>query len=455
MELLAYRTVGCCTAGIWSPEINPLKLLCMRLPQSILRHPSVRTVNFLMIAMAILVPGVVCVPAGAATPQLTCTPGHLAFGATAVGQSETLLITVANGGQSSVTIAAAVGNSAAFTMSKVSLPLVLPAGQSFDVSVTYTPTSLGWTGGTITFTSDTPVMALVLELSGDGISSDAITATPSTVSFSQVSVGSTATLPVVLTNDRTWKVTLAQIVISNSAFSMSGTPIPLTLNPGQSVTLEVSFKPQSAGTIGGSLFVEGPALSIPLTGTGGGNNDGQLTLTPAVLSFGNVPDGTTQTLPISIGASGASVTISSASSSSARFALNGASFPLTIPAGQTVSFNVAFTPTSSGNVSGAFSFASNASNSPALESLTGVGTATPYSVSLSWSPSSNVEGYNVYRSTTPAGSYSKINSTLDPSTVYTDSTVVSGQTYYYAATSVSSNGQESSQSTPPLLVVVP
>lgn len=427
----------------------------MRLPQSILQqHLSVRTVNFLMIALAILVPGLVCLPAGAATPQLASTPGHLTFGATAVGQSETLLVTVANGGQSSVTIAAAVGSNAAFTMSKLSLPLVLSAGQSFDVSVTYTPTALGWMGGTITFTSYAPVATLVLELSGDGISSDAITASPSTMSFGQVNVGSTATLPVVLTNDRTWKVTLAQIVISNSAFSMSGTPIPLTLNPGQSVTLEVSFKPQSAGTTGGSLFVEGPALSIPLTGTGGGNS-GQLTLTPAVLSFGNVPDGTTQTLPISLGASGATVTISSASSSRAQFVLNGASFPLTIAAGQTVSFNVAFTPTSSGNVSGAFSFASNASNSTALESLIGVGTATPYSVSLSWSPSSNVEGYNVYRSATPTGNYSKINSTLDPSTVYTDSTVVSGQTYYYAATSVGSNGQESSQSTPPLQVAVP
>jgi hypothetical protein len=427
----------------------------MRLPQSIFQHLSVRAVNFLMVAMAIFVPVVVCVPAGATTPQLTCTPGHLAFGSNAVGQSETLLVTVANVGPSSVTIAAVTGNNAAFSISQLSLPLVLPAGQSFDMSVTYTPTSQGWTGGTITFTTDAPVTTLVLELSGNGVSSDAITSSPSTVSFGQVSLGRTATLPVVLTNDRTWKVTFAQVVISNSAFSMSGTAIPLTLNPGQSVTLEISFTPQSAGTIGGSLFVEGPGLSIPLTGTGSNNNTGQLTLTPAELSFGNVPDGTTQTLPISIGASGASVTISSASSSSAQFVLNGASFPLTIAAGQTVSFNVAFTPTSSGNVSGAFSFASNASNSTALESLTGIGTATPYSVSLSWSPSSNVQGYNVYRSVTPNGSYSKINSSLDPSTVYTDSTVVSGQTYYYAATSVGSNGQESSQSSPPLQVVVP
>jgi fibronectin type 3 domain-containing protein len=38
---------------------------------------------------------------------------------------------------------------------------------------------------------------------------------------------------------------------------------------------------------------------------------------------------------------------------------------------------------------------------------------------------------------------------------YTDSTVVSGQSYYYAATSVNSSGQESTPSTPPVEAVVP
>lgn len=400
-----------------------------------------------------LLPSVVLVPAEASTPQLTCSPGHLAFGATPIGQSETLLVTVANAGQSSVTISALAGSNAAFNISQLSLPVVLSAGQSFDLSVTFAPTALGWTGGTITFTSNATVKTLVLELGGDGVDSDGITASPSTVSFGQVGLGSISTKPVVLTNDRTWKVTLSQILTTGSAFSMSTTTLPVTLDPGQSVTLEVTFTPQSPGEIGGSLFVEGPALSIPLTGTGA--SSGQLTLTPALLSFGNVPDGTTQTLPVSIGASGASVTISSASSSSAQFVLNGASFPLTIAAGQTMSFNVAFSPTGSGSVSGALSFASNTSNSPALESVTGVGTVTPYSVNLSWTPSSNVQGYNVYRSGAANGTYAKINSTLDPSTVYTDSTVVSGQTYYYAATSVNSAGQESSLSTPPVQAAVP
>ena len=280
-----------------------------------------------------------------------------------------------------------------------------------------------------------------------------MTASPSTVSFGQVAMGSSASVPVVLTNARSWNVTLTALQTTGSGFSMSGPQLPLTLAAGQSVTFDVSFAPQSAGTTGGSLFISGPALAIPLTGTG--TATGQLVIAPAPLNFGDVPVGTTQTQPITMTAPGASVTVSSAASSSSQFVLEGASFPLTIPAGQNISFNVAFSPQSSGTTSGTLSFASNASNSQALEPLTGIGTVTAYSVNLFWNSSPDVAGYNVYRSTTANGAYSRINPALDPNTAYTDGTVVSGQTYYYAATSVTSSGQESALSTPPVKAAVP
>ena len=160
-------------------------------------------------------------------------------------------------------------------------------------------------------------------------------------------------------------------------------------------------------------------------------------------------------MPINLSASGASVTVSSASSSSSRFVLDGAYFPLTLAAGESVSLNVAFSPTSGGTVSGSLSFASNASDSQAIESLSGTGTVTPYSVNLFWNSSSDAVGYNVYRSMAVSGAYSKINSTLEANTAYTDSTVSSGQTYYYEATSVNSSGQESARSTPAVQAVVP
>jgi fibronectin type 3 domain-containing protein len=76
----------------------------------------------------------------------------------------------------------------------------------------------------------------------------------------------------------------------------------------------------------------------------------------------------------------------------------------------------------------------------------GTGTAD-HVVDLSWnsSTSSDVAGYNVYRS--PDGNnWSKINAGLVGSTIYDDSTVVNGDTYYYAVTAVDLEGVEGSKS---------
>jgi hypothetical protein len=180
----------------------------MRLPQSIIQSSLVRTVHFLTIGMAIVLFGMVPVGAAAATPQLACTPTNLHFGAIVVGQTETLLDTVTNNGQRSATISGiSVGNSK-YTTSSLSLPLVLLAGQSVDLSVTFTPTAIGWTGGAIKFFSNASNATLQLEVGGSGGRSELVTASPSIVSFGQVAIGSISTVPVVLTNDRSWKVTL-------------------------------------------------------------------------------------------------------------------------------------------------------------------------------------------------------------------------------------------------------
>ena len=428
----------------------------MRLPQSLIRSLFFHTVHSLTIGLAISLLGMVSVSASAATAQLVCTPSNLRFGSVIVGQTETLLVTVTNTGQTSVTVSGITASNSKFAASGVSLPLVLTAGQSVDVSVSFTPTALFWMGGTIKLSSNASNSTLTLQVAGAGVSSEAVSASPSIVSFGQVPIGTTATVPVVIKNDRSWKVTLSALQTMGSEFSMSGPTFPLSLDPGQSVKLNVTFSPKSAGMTGSSLYVSGPSMAaIPLTGTGTATASSQLIIAPAPLNFGDVPVGTTQTLPITVSAVGASVTVSSAGSSSSQFVLNGASFPLTIAAGQSVSFNVALTPQSSGNVSGSLSFASSASSSGTLESLSGIGTATQYSVNLSWNPSSEVIGYNVYRSTATNGKYSKINSSVNPNTAYTDGTVVSGQTYYYAATSVNSSGQESSLSTPAVQAAVP
>jgi len=338
----------------------------MRLPQSIIHSLFASPVNLLTIGITILLLGMAPISAYAAITQIVCTPTNLPFGAVVVGQTRTLPVTVTNTGATSVTISGMTVGNSEFTTSSLSLPLVLHAGQSVTLNVSFTPTAIGWTGGAIKFSRNGSIAPLYLEVEGSGLNSAAVTASPSTVSFGQVAIGSSATVPVVLTNARSWAVTLLGLQTMGAGVSLSGPTFPMTLGAGQSVTLNVAFAPQSAGTTAGSLFVSGPALAIPLMGVGTGTAAGQLSIAPAPLNFGTLTVGTTKTQPLTLSATGASVTVSSASSSSSQFSLEGPSFPLTIAAGQSVPFNVAFTPQNSGTVSGSLAFVSNASNSQTL-----------------------------------------------------------------------------------------
>lgn len=420
----------------------------MRPPQSARRPVSLITISIVMIAVLAALP----VRSEAATQQLVCSPPNLRFGGVPTGQTEAQFTILTNTGQTSATISAVTASDSEFSVSGLPLPLTLTAGESVAVRVQFAPTALGGSTGSITFTNDTESPTLNLPVVGTGFQSDPVDTTPASLSFGQVDVGQSSSLSVTLTNVRQWNKTVTGFYVVGTDFSVKGPSMPVVLAHGQSIQLEVTFSPRAAGAVAGSVFVNGPALSIPLSGTGA--TIGQLNVSPAGLNFGSVDVGATSVQSLSLSATAGTVTVSSASSTNSHFTIPGASFPLTVNAGTTVQVDVAFDPASTGTSTGTLTFASNATNGQSSESLTGVGITPEYSVSLSWVPSTSpVAGYNVYRGTS-IGNYTRINSSLDASTAYTDSSVVSGTTYYYAATAVNSSGEESAYSTP-LKVLIP
>ena len=431
---------------------NMVHTAVMRLPQSSSRPLSISIVFILMVVFLTFS----VLPCFGAKTQLQFSPASLKFGSVTVGQSETQLITLTNTGQASVTVSAIQVGDSEFSVSGLQLPIVLAAAQTISVNVAFAPTQKGWSGGTITFTNNSSNPNLGLTVVGTGVTSASVSAAPANLSFGQIAVGNSATLPVAITNTGSWKVTVSGIQTSGSGFSASGPQLPVVLRPGQSISVNVAFAPQAAGASGGSILMSGTGLNVPLTGTGTTKTAaGQLSVSPTTMSFGSVDVGSSTTLPANLTATGGSVTISSASSSSSQYSIAGASFPMTVNAGQSVAVNVVFAPTNNGTANGTLTFNSNASTSRTTEGVTGSGITAQYSVSLSWtsSSSSSVVGYNVYRGTS-VGSYSRINSAMDANTSYSDSTVASGVTYYYAATAVNSSGEESSYSTP-VQVAVP
>jgi hypothetical protein len=391
------------------------------------------------------------VPALAAKQQMQSSPSLLKFGTVVINHSETQLITLTNTGSTKVTISAINANVAEFTVTGVKLPFKLAAGESTNVNIIFTPSKAEYVGGTVTFTSDASNADLKLSVGGTGAKTVGLTSAPSSLSFGPIAVGSKQTLTVVVTNTSLVKVTLSKVSALGAGFSVSEPKLPLVLTKGQSFKLNVTFTAESGGVSGGSISIPG-AASIPLTGNG--TTTGQLTIAPSTTKFGSVDVGSKATQSFNLTATGASVKVTSVSSSNAHFTISGPSFPLTIAAGKTAAVDVVFAPSNSGSATGTLTLNSNADNSKATESVSGTGIDPKYSVDLSWlSSTSPVSGYNVYRGTAK-GKYSKVNGKLNPSTTFTDTTVASGSTYYYAVTAVNSSGEESSYSTP-LEVAVP
>lgn len=395
---------------------------------------------------------------GQTSSTLTASPAAVSFGQVALGASSTKTVVLTNDRDYNVQIYGWYATGGGFSVTGPALPLTLNAGQSVTVKAKFTPSLAGISAGDIFVSNE----GLSIPLNGTGTTTNTVgqlSVSPWTLNFGNVTVGSTVTKPITMTATGA-SVTVASDASSNSEFVVSGpTSVPFTIPAGQSMTFNVTFKPTGSGTITGSMQLKSNAsdssVNVYFNGDGTTSTAGQLSISPSSVNFGNVNVGSTETHAVTMSATGASVTVSSDASSSSHFVLSGVSLPFTIPAGQSKSFNVGFTPTATGTVSGSLSFNSNAATATVVESLTGTGTTPQYSVSLSWNASAGVAGYNIYRSTSASGSYAKINSSLDANTAYTDSSVASGQTYYYEATAVNSSGEESVRSSPPVSASIP
>jgi hypothetical protein len=269
-----------------------------------------------------------------------------------------------------------------------------------------------------------------------------------------VTVGNSEPITESITNIGGSSVDISQIAISGTGFTMSGISAPLTLAAGQNATFTVTFTATSSGSATGNIAItsdgSNPNLGLPLTGTGT-LAVAQLSVTPTTFAAGSVVVGTSGTVSGSLSASGANVTISAAGTNNSAFSIGGISLPMTVPAGQSIPFTITFSPTTAGAASGTLTFTSNAQPSTTTASLTGTGTPAPtHDVSLSWDPSSSsgIAGYNIYRAvyTGSCAPFSKINTSLDTGTLYTDSVVVDGTSYCYATTAVNTSNEESGYS---------
>ena len=391
--------------------------------------------------------------------NLTASPTSISFGQVAVGSKSSQPLTLTSDGNAPLVISAITISGSQFSGDVPSLPVTLQPGEQLKLTLTYEPTADGPASGTVAITSNDSSGPATISLGGTGTTatSPQLTVSPMTVDFGNVALNTTANKTITLTSSGTAVLTINSVDISGTGFTVSGANFPVTLNPKDSVTLQVKFDPQAAGDVTGKLTITsnsstGATTVVELSGTGTITTTvPKLQVSSTSLDFGDVTVGSTKTLNLALTSSGtAPVTINSVTIKGAGFSDSGQAFPLTLKPNDSVTLKVQFDPAAAGAVTGQLTISSNSSTGATTQvQLSGTGTAVQHEVDLNWNaPSSSpdpVAGYNIYRSS-DGKSFTRLNSSPESQASYADNNVQSGATYVYEVKSVDASGVESGPS---------
>jgi Abnormal spindle-like microcephaly-assoc'd, ASPM-SPD-2-Hydin len=325
-------------------------------------------------------------------PQISVAPGSVSFGTVTVGQTSSQTVTLTNVGGANLNITQLAGPGTGFSLSGLALPLTLAPGKSTAFTASFTPTSGTSSSGSLMLVSNAPNSPTTIPLSGTG-SAQVLQLTPSTtsLSFGSLALNASATQSVTLTNTGNAAVSISQVNVAGSGFTLNGSAPLVTLSAGQAASFSVTFTPTVAGNATGSASVVSTAanspLSISLSGVG---VQPQISVVPGSVSFGTVTVGQTNSQTITLSNPGsANLNVTQFAGPGTGFGLTGLALPLTLAPGKSTTFTLSFTPTSGTSSSSSLTLVSNAPNSPTTIPLSGTGLSpvlqlTPSTTSLSF-----------------------------------------------------------------------
>ncbi len=328
---------------------------------------------------------------GSTTPlgQLTASPGTLSFSNVSIGSNSSQTITLKNSGTVPVKVSSLTATGSNFSVSGASAPFTLAVSQVVTLGVKFAPTVAGIASGSVSIVSDAAGSPLTISLSGTASPAPAgrLTANSTTLNFGSVADGSSASQTITFTNTGNAALQITSVSTSGAGFSASGISSPVTLNPSQTATLSVAFRPTTAGNATGTVAVansSGSPVTIALAGTG---TQSGLSISPATFDFGTVVQGQTKSQIFTLTNTGsAALTVTQIAVAGAGFSASGLTTPTTIGVGKTATFSLLFAPSTAGSLHGSVTISGNAPTSPNVATVSGTGLAA--SVTISPSPSS-------------------------------------------------------------------
>ena len=205
-------------------------------------------------------------PAG----SLSLSSSTLNFGNVQLGSAKSMLLALTNAASSAaVQISQVTASGPSFTVTGVTLPVNLAAGQSVTLSVDFKPTSAGSTSGNVSIASTATNSNISVGLSGAGLASGQLAVSPASMNFSGVTVGGSQNQTGTLTAGSS-SITVSSASWNGTGFSLSGISFPVTVPAGQNVPFTVTFAPQTTGAVNGTVSFVSNASNSPVNETLGG-----------------------------------------------------------------------------------------------------------------------------------------------------------------------------------------
>jgi Abnormal spindle-like microcephaly-assoc'd, ASPM-SPD-2-Hydin len=301
---------------------------------------------------------------------MVVSPKAVSFGNQLVGTpSASFDISVGNFGDAN--LAATISITGDFSQTNTCTASV-PGGQKCDINLVFNPTVLGNRTGTLTISASGQTTQ-VIPLTGTG-TAPAITFSPTALAFEPQLTGTTSLpLSVQISNTGTGPLSITNLQITGDFAQTNACGSPVAA--GSSCTVRVTFTPTVLGNRTGVLTITDNAAGSPHTlAISGQGTSQQASVNPTSLTFVSQPVGASSTgAVVTLHNSGTTALSISSISATGDFAETnncGAS----LAAGMDCQITVTFTPTATGNRTGAITITDSSSGSPQTVSLSGMGT---------------------------------------------------------------------------------
>jgi hypothetical protein len=327
----------------------------------------------------------------AAAPRIAVSPAALSFGSVTLGTSSPRTVTISNGGNAVLTgtLARAAGTSAEYGLSTASFSVAAGASQTF--TVTYAPSGVGADAGAIVLASNdpaSPAVSVPVSASGVAAPTPAVSLAPPALAFGAVAVGEARSLAAEVRNTGAAPLEVASLspcAGTSAAFSWAASA-PLTIPPGGSATVAVTYRPAAAGTDAGCVAVASndPAsavVNLGLSGSAAAQPVPAIALLPDGVDFGTAVIGTSVSRPVEVRNTGtgplAVARVARCDGTAAAFAWSPPA-PFAIAPGAAVTLTATYAPTAAASDAGCLVIESDDPANPAVRlAVAGAGASPP------------------------------------------------------------------------------